>query len=73
VDDDRVLALRYDDDAGGCLLTLCNLSADEVRFAVEEPDNLRVVEVLADRQYPDADLASMVLGRYGYRWLHCVA
>jgi len=71
VGDPRVLALRYEEAPGACVLTFVNLSADDVAFEVAGELPPCATEVLFDREYPPLDLPRLSLGPYGYRWLRC--
>ncbi|NYH53200.1 maltose alpha-D-glucosyltransferase/alpha-amylase [Nocardiopsis arvandica] len=65
-----VLALRHDHE-GSTVITVVNLSADDVEVKVPEGEGDGLVDVLADTGYPPFDAGTRTLGLsgYGYRWL----
>jgi maltose alpha-D-glucosyltransferase/alpha-amylase len=70
--DERVLGLRYDCPTGSVIAVL-NLSTEDVTVSLAPQEGATdgfPVDVLSDREYPDAgDFTKVKLDASGYRWL----
>jgi maltose alpha-D-glucosyltransferase/alpha-amylase len=64
------LALRYDDEDSS-VITVVNLSDDDVEVTLPDDGFGNLVDVLADGDYPNNNTANstLELRPYGYRWL----
>jgi maltose alpha-D-glucosyltransferase/alpha-amylase len=64
-----VFAIRYDNDS--TVLMLANLADKEVKVVIDEDDLEDFVDILADREYEQAQKRPLrlCLGPYGYRWM----
>ncbi|GAA2276257.1 alpha-amylase family protein [Glycomyces scopariae] len=66
-----VVALRHSDEEDGDVVTLVNLSGDDVEVRIPDDDAADLVDVLTDGEYPpdEDDPPVFRLAGHGYRWL----
>jgi maltose alpha-D-glucosyltransferase/alpha-amylase len=66
-----VVALRHEDERHGTVVTLVNLSGEEVKVRIPDEDLTDLVDVLTDGEYPrdEDDPPTLRLAGHGYRWL----